>query len=372
MSQIDSIKVNCVTQGDLSNLKSLHPLVFKIIGRSEHQPPAFDKLDSCPDITDDFPVYFYMVENENVIASCRCLPDILYLEGKKYRWAWGGAFLVDSSYRGKGLGKKLIRESTKVLHRMDVGRGSVFSTPVALHILRKLGFTLPGYADRFVLFKKVYPFLMPRVKLKTIAHICNVVYLTLFILFRPLLSWMANIKNYKITELDFQRDTQKVIPTILHYLPYHFNNENDKIRYKISTIKNTRLFFVLDHKEKLMAYLTIRIRSSEETIGVFKRYAPYRLMTLLDFGVYCYSEKSYELIVNTAINLFLQSDAEILEIISSSPKLNYYARRRGLLKIGVGMSFSFSVPNHWRIGEQAKDIANWPLTHFCGDAYTFG
>ena len=372
MSQIDSIKVNCVTQGELPNLKFLHPLVFKTIGRSGHQPPTFGKLDSCPDITDDFPVYFYMVENENVIASCRYLPDILYLEGKKYRWAWGGAFLVDTNYRGKGIGKKLIRESTKVLHSMDIGRGSVFSTMVTLHILKKLGFTLPGFADRFVLFKKVYPFLKPRVRLKIIAQCCNVVYWTLFILFRPLVSWMANIKDYKITELDFQRDTQKVIPTPLHYLPYHFNDENDKLRYKLSSIKNTRLFFILDHKDRPMACLTFKIRNSEETIGIFKGYARYRLMTLMDYGVYYFSEKTYELIVNTAINLFLQSDAEILEIISSSPKLNYYARHLGMLKLGVGMSFSFSVPSHWNLGESSKDPANWPLTHFCGDAYTFG
>ena len=46
-------------------------------------------LTSCPQLTKDFPAFFYVTNERNeIISSMGAYPDILYSENEKFPWAW--------------------------------------------------------------------------------------------------------------------------------------------------------------------------------------------------------------------------------------------------------------------------------------------
>ena len=118
-----------------------------------------------PGAGDDFPIFFCLTDEEDrVCCYARTIPDELTVDGTTYRWAWTGDNFTEADMRGRGLSTQLQREATAYLHGMDIGRGSVLSTAVTLHIFGKLGFVLPGFAARHLLLRDAGPFVDAHVR----------------------------------------------------------------------------------------------------------------------------------------------------------------------------------------------------------------
>lgn len=70
-------------------------------------------------------------------------------------------------------------------------------------------------------------------------------------------------------------------------------------------------------------------------------------------------------------NFFWESDAEILEIITSNPDLIRRAYHKGFIKVGKGIEFWFKAPLGVNLGVDSELIENWHFTHFVSDTYSF-
>ena len=91
----------------------------------------------------------------------------------------------------------------------------------------------------------------------------------------------------------------------------------------------------------------------------------------MDYTVVDSRAETLDALLQAVMSVFESTDAEVLEIITSSQELERAARRYALFKVGKGMSFKYSVPASWGLDRDAADIGNWDLTHYCGDAFSF-
>jgi hypothetical protein len=91
-------------------------------------------------------------------------------------------------------------------------------------------------------------------------------------------------------------------------------------------------------------------------------------MTLMDFGFAEPSKQNYLALLAHLLIEFYESRAEILELVSPVPEFNLVSRQCGLLPVGKGMSFAFSLPPGWNLDQSSfSDISRWPISHLSGD-----
>ena len=100
-------------------------------------------------------------------------------------------------------------------------------------------------------------------------------------------------------------------------------------------------------------------------------YTDFSLMTLMDFGLLSREDKSLDVLLAVIDHLFWESEAEVLEIVTSSPHLVSKAQRRGHLKAGKGVAYWFKTPPQWELPPDCMEIKNWHFTHFISDAFSF-
>ena len=337
-------------------------------------------LLSCPDVFKDFPCYFYLLDNDNnIVCSVKAFPDRLVTSDKTYPWAWLGALLTDERYRGKGLATILISECEKILHKKGIAWGGVFSTDIALRIYRKLGFTIPGYANRYLFLKSARPFLVAHVRSIFLSSFLNILYMgaTRF-LYKACFSnpWFRKRKSRKLmfTECD-ENNYTSYHKKINYSTTFHFNDSQDKLIWKIRGCKSKsgnicKLFIARDlTTNDIVGYFVVRNKIQKEPVAV--KYKNFTIMTLMDYGLFIDDEAIYSSIIENLFDLFWKSSAEVLEVISNSEALCAVLRRKGMLRVGKGMSFKFSLPEFWNIGDECSKLEEWHLTHFCGDGFSF-
>jgi GNAT superfamily N-acetyltransferase len=329
-------------------------------------------IKHCPDIYDDFPCFFYLSEGGRVIANISALPDYLFVSGLKHRWAWAGGLLTDAEYRGKGLATLLVKNMVAVLKRKNIGWGGVFSNLAALHIFGKLGLTIPGYANRYVFLKAAKSFLRYYIKNKFFLRFIDFFYQkTVRIMVGAInkFSSPAGMNGNRV-KIDVEGNRNKGFSNVYYFTKYHFNHSFSKIKWRMSG-KNEMALYVVSNEQSNgdIGYFIVKSRTVKEPfVGKYKDFG---LMTLMDYGCFDPNLANYCNILKEAFQEFLQSDAEVLEIISSFRFMNFLLKRRGFIKLGKGMPFTFVIPPGWNLEEDCKDIWNWPLTHFCGDAFSF-
>jgi hypothetical protein len=101
------------------------------------------------------------------------------------------------------------------------------------------------------------------------------------------------------------------------------------------------------------------------------KYKNFKLMTLMDFGLFKNDKRIYSVLLKEVVELFWKSDADVLEVISNSEPLIKLMKKQWMIKIGKGMSFTFSVPERWKFDQMNNELSSWHLTSFCGDAFSF-
>jgi GNAT superfamily N-acetyltransferase len=371
----NSILFNYITIDQIDKIQELHPLVYKFYLDENQKFTRFDDLRSCPDISNDFPCFFYLTDKDKIISTLDALPDKLYMSEKTFPWAWAFALFTDPDYRGKGLATLLVKNMVRVLHERNIAWGGIFSTPVAIRIYQKLGFTFPGYANRYLILKTARPLLDYYLKSKILVSILNIPYcmalhIVLMLMKRPL---RPNKFNISVERIDFDRDdlSNKNLPPLFYHTPYHFNDSIEKIRWKIGKKRDIALYFVQGGSTKeYLCYFVLKDREIKEE-PIAGKFINFKLMTLMDYGVYNADINTYEALMSTVFNLFWNSDAEVLEVMSSSKVLNSVLKRNGMVKVGKGMSFVFCAPECWQMDQDCVELGNWPLTHFVGNTFWF-
>ena len=361
-------------------------VIFKELDEVKKHPPDVqrairflrDRLGNCPDITPDFPCYFYIMNSEDqIICSIKALPDTIWIGSNKYPWAWMGALFTEEVYRGKGLAAKITEESRRILHKQGIGWGGVFSTEIALHIYKKLDFSFPGYVNRYLMIKSARPFLDAHMKSKFIVDILDRISIPIFrSIYQYYFGWKkTDVLDVKLIDLNGKDLSEDQLLKIEYKAKYHFNDRLEKLLWKVkgsnAKPENDCSLYLLNDIENggPICYFAIRLKRQSEPLA--DKYKNFKLMTLMDFGLFRNDEMVYSILLKEVIDLFWESDAEVLEVLSNSKTLTGLMKQKGLIKVGKGMSFTFSVPENWNFDKESNDLRNWHLTSFCGDAFSF-
>jgi GNAT superfamily N-acetyltransferase len=367
---VDPYLFNYITYSQIEKIEMLHPIVHKTYLADRTNINMVYTLTDCPDIFDDFPCFFYLSDGDRIVSSFGAIPDTLYSDGRTYRWAWAGSLFTDPVYRGRGIATYLVENMVTVLHQKDIAWGGVFSTPTAIKIYKKLGFTIPGYANRYVILKRLKPLLNSHINNGLLVKACDRLYRGLVYLILPLIN-KPNKPPINLGMVErFKDDIHANLPKPYYHTKYHFNDSYSKLKWKLSHNKDMDLYLIKStQKEEYLCYFVIKNRRITSPIA--ERYSNFKLLTLMDYGVYNDDDNTYTILLNEAFNVFWKSDADVFEIISSSRGLNRAVRYKGMIRLGKGMSFKFCVPMNWNFDDTSKALDNWPLTHFCGDGFSF-
>lgn len=325
---------------------------------------VFASLLQSPDGSPDFPCFFYIWHEGAVLSFYHTEPDVLACGNDRFPWAWGGDLRTLPEHRKKGLATRLFSESLKILHDRGLAWGGVFATDINLRICRNLGFLIPGFATRRLLFKTARPALEYWSVPKRLWGLLDSMYATCFRVTREL-TWRGEGQAIAIEKYEQGID----LPAPVYREKLHFNDSFEKLWWRISG-REARLYVVRGTGAGApLGYFVVKKRSSDKTIA--KQFGLFELMTIMDFGVFSKDRTSYGGVMGAALDLFQQSDADVLEIIASSETMNREALKRGMLKAGRGMSFAFSPPPEWDLDPGAAELRHWHLTHSSGDGYSF-
>lgn len=361
------MKFSYVTCDQFKDLELSHPLAVPLLSAELRGFYA-----ACPDMQPDFPVLFYLSEDNTIVSRFGAIPDTLTdLAGHQHRWAWTGGLWTAPEFRGRGLATELIAQASAVLKEKSILRGSVYSAAETLHIYEKLGGTMSGFASRYLLLKTVRPVLHRYFSNSFLTGFVDYLYRVTFYRW---LSARFNRKS-KFTEFDFEKieiDGSRNIKNLENKNNdlCSFNSEMSKILWKLEKTKfKHELYFIHDENGEIWGYFITRSKFEDGQSSA--KYSDFRLMTLVDFGSFLGDmERLSEVVFEKCVLLFMKGGDEVLEIISSSEVMKRFSRANLLVTGGRGMSFTYNAID-WPELKCQEDFSSWHLTGFCGDAFTY-
>lgn len=370
-SNFGCIKFDYIPFASLSTMTPDHWLFRYIKENKRHSMCFANHLHECPDITPDFPCYFYLHDGDNIVASMSAIPDTLFTKDAAYKWAWMGSFLTDPNYRRRGLGSYLWSMSLEVLSQQGYIMGGAFANPITTHICKKLDFVMPARIERLVALKLVSPLLNGYTKYRMFGRVADAMY-------SPVARFWNKFSKYLLPRGHDHVIVNEIFPTGTHGFGTskpchgrlaHFNNEWNKIEWKLKYANNTKVFNVSNKCEGDLFYLSIKERFIDKQFA--GRFSNFRLMTLMDYGYFRPCDKSDDTMLNIILELFRKSDCDVLEVITPSLPLIKKAKYRGLGRAGKGVAFWFKPPPGVDLGSDVLSNRAWHFTHFVADAFSF-
>jgi GNAT superfamily N-acetyltransferase len=330
------------------------------------------ELEKNPHITDDFPILCYMLDGDNVASHFSSFPDRVYYKEREYKWAWCGNLFTNPEYRGKGIASALVKEQVSLFHSKNLAWGGVFSTPAALRIYERLGFSVLGYAPRYLMIKKVTPLLKYHFANSFVIGAAERAYGAVLNTARRILhDDPAFFREYAIDAEEIGAVTSKHdLENIKYSECYHFDDLEAMTCWKMRVRKIDQLHIAHSRTGNKSFYLLVRCREIKEK-ALLGRYKGFKLMTVMDYGRFDLGPSISDAIISGIMVLFFASDADACELVSSDTNICKSARRHGMMRVGMGMSFAYSLPADWQFGSECGDMHQWHLTHYRGDAFGF-
>ena len=368
--QNEDYKFHVVCFRDVKRLVSEQHAVSKLLA-----PDFLESARQFPGADDNFPIFFYLSHGERICAYMRAIPDLLTIDGKDRQWAWTGDNYTYPQFRRRGLSTRLQQTATQYFHNLGIGRGSVNSTEITQRIFKKLRFTQMGYAKRFLMLRTVAPLLEVKISRQTLRNIVAKV-------LNPIIgfaSWCVRSRNKislghtacrRITDFSDQQ-FQELLERIASKQSLHFGIHIDYLRRKFEVAgKNGMMSAWLISEKKTgesLAYMILKERFQNKPLA--EKYHGFQLMSLVDYALVSNDTGNSTALVSHCLELFFASNCSVLEIISNKKYLHRAAVCRGLVPVGKGMSFNYSVPASWQWGTEQSQLEKWPLTSFCGDVF---
>jgi GNAT superfamily N-acetyltransferase len=353
------MQFHTVRFGDLNAAANKLDLAPKLIER-------LHSLGGNPHINAAFPVFFCLEEGGRVACHFVSFPDQVRISGKVTPWAWSGDLFTHPDHRGKGLASRLVAEQTRELHEAGYVWGGVFSTDAALAIYRKLGFKLPGFAARLLIVNHASPLIKG-------LGASNLGSCTGDLVFRML---------ERARLLAFRRgppgpNSRYQLHADLSDAPgvgarnagssISFDESSAMLQWKLSARGIDKTISFSNGMNDLGSFF---VRSRVVQQHWRGRQFQLRLMTIMHTLSAINDPAFADHVVWASVDMLRRDGADALEIITSSPAMIYAARRRGMFRAGRGMSFTYYAPPNLLWPEPS--LADWPLTHYCGDAFSFG
>ena len=352
----------------LEDMGQAHPLLA-----AETSPAYYNAVNACPGIDDRFPVTFYLEDREKGAIAVRmdAIPDQATVGDLRLNWAWMGGLLTKDAYRRQGLGKILVRHSIQQCHDLDLVWGGVFSTDVALHIYEKLGMIIPGHVSRYLAFKTLRPLLKHHLAWEPAVLLADGLY-------RLSAGNLLRLLSLPARGLELERhdlgagERPSSWPDRQRLRPNFFLDGMERILWKANNVQGAAglvyQLYVLKYQGEPQGFFIARTWEQKKPLA--GRYQDFRLQSVMDFGFFQDRPRDWGLLLGGMLKAFWRSNADVLEIINNYTELSSLMKRRGILPVGKGMSYTFAPRADWRPEVAWQSLSTWHLPHFSGDGFS--
>ena len=364
--EVRLVSIRHVLFSERNALAELHPELV-----SQYPKFANPYLAEATVYPDDFPYAFYALDDGIVGSYLNSFPDTLHWQEEQYSWAWNANLFTDPTFRGRGLAQQIIEHQLGLFAQQNIVWGGTFSSPAALRLYRKLAFNVVGAAPRMCLLRNPRAFLGHHLSSGALVRVLSTSYGLAYEAAKRIISSENSFKkNYFIEALSME---QLVTLRGDHPLQYenraHWNDGPALLRTKMAVRDSDQIALVRDSSRRPVLFFLWRIRDTIER-PIKEKYSGVRMFSVMDFGQLS-TPHDPTLLIQAATVLFHESNADLLEIIASSPDLERAARQSGFFALGSGMSFTFKAPSGHPLEELKTKIGDWYLTHYSGDGYSF-
>lgn len=319
----------------------------------------------------EFPYAFYAIEEGVVASRINSFCDTALVEGKKYAWAWNANLFTNSAFRGRGLAEQIINYQLDEFSKRQVVWGGTFSSDPALRLYHKLGFTIVGSAPRMCLLRRPYAFLTHHIGGKAAARLLSALYQGGYSAAGALLFHQRSFgRGYSIEQIDpdqlakIERDQ-----SIQYGRLAHWENDAELLKAKMRVRGSDSIALVRDSSGRPLFFFLWRVRKTAER-PIKEKYLGVRMFSVMDF-CWLSEERAADALIQAVIAVFQKSSADLLEFVTSSPDVERSARSHGFLPLGSGMSFTFKAPAGHALEKLKSKVADWHLTHYSGDGFSF-
>lgn len=360
------VSIRHVLFTERNEVHELHPELHK-------QYPAFavPYLAQTTEYPPDFPYVFYALENGVVASYIDCFCDTLWKDGQQYKWAWNGNLFTDPAFRGRGLAQQIIQDQLTEFAKRGYVWGGTFSSDPALRLYEKLHFTIVGSAPRMCLLRNPRPFLTHHLPGRISASIASVTFRTFYEMVAPILFRQKRFRrSFRLEGINVEELTEILRRHPIHYGDRaHWNDDPALLRAKMEVRNSDQIALVRNLSGDPLLFFLWRVRETAER-PIKEKYSGVRMFSVMEYA-FLAEPRAPDALIEAAITLFEQANGDLLEIVSAPPDLESAARSHGFISLGTGMSFTFMAPPGHPLQHLKTSVADWNLTHYSGDGYSF-
>jgi GNAT superfamily N-acetyltransferase len=341
----------------------------------EQHPELTKPFAACAkNVPVGFPYLFYAIEGGRIAAYFMSFPDNLVYGDRQFRWAWNGNLYTEPAFRGRGIAQQVVQHQLDEFARRDIIWGGVFSSPAALRLYERMKFSMPGHAPRLCVLRDIRPLLRHHTRNQIAISAGGIVFDAAFAAAQTLLFRVSYFeRRYNVDVIDSPEFAALLARRSL-VIPEKFYWGGDADWFEVRRAERAidSIYVVRRRGDRdPCAFLIIRNRLIQQR-PLKSVYTGIKMMSVMEFGQFDQCADIPDALVGASLILFRKSDADLIEFVTSSSAIQAAARRRGFLSFGgAGMSFKFMAPPGNPLFGLRTTLADWHLSHYCGDAFGF-
>lgn len=360
------MEIRRVRFNDQTNISERHPELFA-------QYPALTTpiLASPSYENSDFPFLFYAIEDGLVASHFASFPDTLFGAEGAYGWVWNGNLFTDPAFRGRGLARMIVDEQLLEFSQRKLIWGGVFSSPAALRLYQRMEFLLPGHAPRLCMIRNIRPFLRHHTSNSILNRFGGVAADLTFSAIEKF--WLSGSRRKCVIEEITAERFFVLLASGREFGEERFYWGKDLQWFETRRNKRgiDRIYSIRPNAEsEATMFMLVRLRINESR-PIREKYKGVNIMSVMEFGNFSFRADFAETLIDAIIELFVNSDADMVEFVTSSTPVYRSARKYGFFPLGAGMSFKLKLPKNLQFEAREIRLPDWHLTHYCGDAFGF-
>ena len=345
--------------GQHHNIAKDHPELAT--ARPDLVTPAFPKNPVSSD--DDFPYLFYFIENGEIVGVRKAIPDLVSRGSETFPFAWCFDTYVNPEHHGKGIGTKLVAVQVEEFERRGDISAAAFSAPAMMRIYEKLGYDVLGCVPKYARLRNTAPFLARKIPSKFVANLLAPVANAGLAIWLKLRSRADNLNI----------DVKKISHESFCGLSKHFQREivlywDSEPDWTLCRLRQSDTMYSVHSKSSEMPSVVLVARLRDQ-LGKDAP-LPIKRLTIVHFIVDENIADAYSHVAQAANFLLRQTQADVVDIVTSSPGLQKVLQSQGFSQRGEGMTYVFKAPTRLPL-PHAHQQSDWHLTHFCSDGFLF-
>ena len=300
--------------------------------------------------------YFVMLDGERVVGMHGHMPLVFSIFGKKQQCCLAHDDLLSMDYRGKGLGKIMLKGTVEKSHSFA---GALWFNEPNYRLYIKSGWLDVPNLHSFVKIFDPGAFLESKIKSRAIRKILSWAFKKIM-QFKSLFAFSHKGKGIIIMEIDEFDDAfdilfDEIAPRFgimvvrnRHYLNWKFMKK---------PFNNYKRYAAFDNQGELSGYMIVKSESTDTS----------KRGRIIDFLVHPDKPEIFRAMVGTCCKEFEGNKMEYIQIITSSPMIVGLLKKSGFIKARKPIRFMVKNWENRFEKDFVANIENWYITDSDGD-----